>query len=759
MPQTKPYSLFLRGAFLLILVSGALLPLSTAHAGVSVVIGPTTILRGDATGARDITINNGLFVVAFAVDTAPPWGVARGGIVDIAIVKDGKPGYDIASLADFMPNKWSSWPTTYQRISIEKQSADEVIVLTARDWGKVKLETTFHIRDGDSKIHIVTRMTNIGNESLDGLVSGYVVWPDGGYLFGVPGLHGVEQSNEDEALADWTAAYDEDWVLGLHAPFAEFVAYDGRDRYLRHDLPAGGSRSFEAWLQIENKGTLAPLVQTEIDLRRLKSGRVAGHVVSSAGKSVEQPVVVVLKDGKPFTWTVGNDGDYEITLPTGQYDLYATARGYAQSSSKTITVTDGSETTIDFDNALPPGVVHFAVLNKKTQQALDARITIRGGYTALIRYLGTNTFFTQLDKVGEVTTSIAPGDYVFEISAGGGFTSRPQTIELSVGSGQEHDVTAEIEVSATPSEQGWYSADLHHHSDVLDGFTEAEYVLRSELAAGVDIAFLSDHDSVINNEQMRILAGERGMQFIPATELSPSWAHFNAYPLDDGKTVDIDTGQASVQEIFAAARDMGADIVAVNHPYSEYGYFESLEKELVPGGYDAGFDLVEITSGDNSKTISRVWRMWNEDKKAYLAAGSDVHDVWIEESGAARSYVWIDGELSIDKFVAALKSGHGYATQGPLVIPDILFGSEIRNPPGDTLALGYSVMAVSGLRTVQLIEGGEEFASRAFDGETDFVRVSFSVKPDSKTWYSLVIEDEHGKFAYTNPIWVVDKKQ
>jgi predicted metal-dependent phosphoesterase TrpH len=755
MIQTRPYSLSLSGAFLLILVSGIF---SNAHADISVTVGPTTIPRGDATGDRDITINNGLFAVAFAVDTAPPWGVARGGIVDIAIVKSGKPGFDIASLVDFMPNIWSSWPTTYQRVSIKKQSSDEVIVLTTRDWGSVNLETTFHIRDGDSKIHIVTRMTNKGDELLEGLMSGYVVWPDGGFLFGVPGLSGVEYSEEADALADWSAAYDEDWVLGLHAPFAEYVAYDGRDRYQRHDLPAGASRSFEAWLQIENEGALAPLVQTEINYRQSGSGHVAGRVVSDAGEPVDKPVVVVLKRGKPYSWSVGSDGIYEMTLPAGQYDLYATARGYAKSSTKTITVADGSETKLDFNNAPPPGLVSFEVLNKKTRQPLDARISIREGYTALTRYLGTNTFFTELDDVGKLTASIAPGDYVFEISAGGGFTSKPQSIELSVSSGQKHEVKSEIGVRVTPSEFGWYGADLHHHSDVLDGFTKAEYVLRSELAAGVDIAFLSDHDSVTNNAQMKILSNARGMKFIPGTELSPSWAHFNAYPLDDGKTVDIDTGQATVQEVFAYAREMGADIIAVNHPYSEYGYFESLEKTLVPGGHDTGFDLVEITSWDNTKTLKRVWQMWNEGQKAYLAAGSDAHDVWVEESGAARSYVRVKGDLSIAKFVAALKNGHAYASQGPLVVPDIVFGSEVHNPPGDELALEYSIMAVSGLRSVQLIERGEEVDSQTFDGKSEFVRVRFSVKPGSNTWYSLVIEDEHGKFAYTNPIWVVDTK-
>ncbi len=172
----------MRSILIAVLSLAVLLPLAAANAEVSIAIGPTTIPRGDATGARDITVSNEFFAIAFAVDTAPPWGVARGGIIDIAPISDGELGYDIASLADFMPNNWSSWPTTYQHVTIEKISSVAAVIKTVRDWGEVELETIFSIRDGDSKIHIVTRMTNKGEAPLSGLLSGYVVWPDGGHL-------------------------------------------------------------------------------------------------------------------------------------------------------------------------------------------------------------------------------------------------------------------------------------------------------------------------------------------------------------------------------------------------------------------------------------------------------------------------------------------------------------------------------------------------------------------------------------------------
>jgi len=742
----------------LLIVSLWLLMSCTADKpSISVEIGPTAIPRGDAVAASDITVSNGLFAVAFAVDTPPPWGVARGGIVDISIIRDGELDYDIASLADFMPNNWSSWPTTYQRVTIEKQTADEVVVKTERDWGEVELTTRFHIKAADSKIHIVTTMTNNGETSLDALLSGYVVWPDGGNLIATPVV-----TSDREDTNGWTAAYDERWVLGLHAPFSEVADRLGRDRYTLHDLGPGDSRVFEAWLQIENEGSLAPMVRSEIEFGCLASGRLSGSVVSPDGVSVERPAVVVSKNGIPIAWTSGAAGAYEIELPVGDYEIYATAAGYGQSDSTKVVVTKDGDNTIDFDDVRPPGKIHIQVAEEQTGRPLDARIRIAEGEKPLIAYYGKDVNFTELGAAGELINTISPGQYVLEISAGGGFTSQLMLVDVVVESGQTRELKVDVPILARPEEQGWFSADMHHHSDVLDGFTEAEFVLRSQLAAGVDVAFLSDHDSVVNNEEMHRLSHLRGVPFIPATELSPSWGHFNAYPVDGGKTVEIDTGQAQVQEIFAEARRLGADVVAVNHPYSEYGYFANLDKGVAPGGFDAGFDLIEISpvlrsSGQpfkNSETIARAWQVWNEGTRKYLVAGSDVHDVWNFRSATARTYAYIEGDLTGEKFIASLLSGHSYASQGPLVFPEILFGSDVALTTGKTLDLKYSVQAVTGLKSVKLIERGHEVGNQEMAGEAIPVAVNFSVIPETDTWYSLVVEDIDGKIAYTNPVWV-----
>ncbi|MDH3988601.1 MAG: CehA/McbA family metallohydrolase, partial [Gammaproteobacteria bacterium] len=377
------------------------------------------------------------------------------------------------------------------------------------------------------------------------------------------------------------------------------------------------------------------------------------------------------------------------------------------------------------------------------------------GVTPLISYFGQATYFTELTDVGEVSLTVAPGIYRLRVSSAEGFTAAPVFLDVEVAPAEVRELTAVIDVVENPVARGWYGADLHHHSDVLDGYTEPHFVLRSELAAGVDVSFLSDHDSMVNNAEMGRLAAERNIPFIAATELSPSWAHFNAYPIAAGETISIDVGNATVQEIFAEARRMRAGVVQVNHPYNNYGYFRALENEVVPGGYSDDFDLVEVSSSTpNDETIPAVWALWNKGRRIYFSAGSDAHDVWNEVSGAVRMYVHVGGEFTIEKFIESLRKGHSYASAGPLVYPETMFGSEIRHVANDPLPLDFSVRSVRGLSSVTLIKNGNAVQTLNFGNTTALTSVNFIAQPDTDAWFSLVVLDAEGFATYTNPIWI-----
>jgi hypothetical protein len=529
----------------------ALMPVAPARAVVTVIVGPTPIVAGDAKAAGDITVVNENLAFALAVESAVPYGVPRGALVDLAPVTDGKIGRDRVVFADFIPNHWSAWPNTYQHIEIVERGPDRAIIRTTRDWGRVTIVTVYTLESNSDHIEIHTTMSNLGDAALPGLLSGLTLWPNSGFLFSVPGMEGVAQGEADGALAERVVAYDEDWAVALHAAYFDHVGDNSMDLYRLHTLEAGASRTFDGWLQVRASGDLAPIVRAEIERQHLASGRVHGAVLMQGGKAVEQPVIIVEKRGKPYAWVLGHAGEYELTLPRGDYVLYATAKNFSQSRKIDVAVGAGSKQMRDFRDLQGPGLIQFTVTDSRTGSPEDARIVIAEGQKPLVEFLGRKTFFTELDRKGHADVPIAPGKYSFKVSSGGGFLGTSRTIQVAVAPGGAREANVVLTRLFDPTTRGWYSADLHHHGDQAEAVTPPADLARSQLAAGLDLLFVSDHDSTVNHQVLQAIADRRGVPFIPGVELSPSWGHFNAYPLVLGQKLLVDTSVATVSTLHA----------------------------------------------------------------------------------------------------------------------------------------------------------------------------------------------------------------
>jgi hypothetical protein len=733
----------------------AMLALS-AHAAVQVIVGPTPIEGGEAKSTGDITVVNEKLAFALAVTSPVPYGVPRGALIDAAPVVNGKIGRDRVVFADFIPNNWSAWPNTFQHVDILERGPDRAVVRTVRDWGQVTVTTLYTLESNADSVAIRTTLVN-GGATLPDLLSGLTLWPKGGYFFAVPGLAGVTQGKTDGALADRVVAYDEGWTVTLHAPYADRISDGSMDMYRLHTLAAGESRVFEGWLQVGSSGDLKPVIAAEITRKHLESGVVRGTVTSSDGKAVETPVVVIEKQGKPYAWTLGRHGGYELKLPAGDYDVYATAKNYSQSGHSRLHVAADSDTVRDFHDLHIPGRIRFAVNDARDGRPLDARVSIAEGQKPVVEFLGRKTFFTELDRKGRLDVPIAPGAYVFTVSAGGGFLAEKQQVRLSVDPGRTQTATVAVTRLFDPTARHWYAADLHHHADQAEAVTPPADLARSQLAAGLDLLFVSDHDSTVNHGTLQAIADRRGVAFIPGIELSASWGHFNAYPLLPGRPLGIDTGTATIDDILMEGRRQGAIVVQVNHPFIPYGYFTSVSTGVAPGGFNPAFDLIEINAAapmDDVKVLQTLWSFWNAGHRYYLTAGTDTHDVWHDESGAVRAFAHIEGPVTAKAFAQALKEGHGYVTFGPLVFPSVVFGDELKVKPGQRFSLGFDLQAVAGLKQVQLIGGGAVLQTSVFDAAPQQTHVDYPLSAARSSWYSLIIEDKDGHKAYTDPIWV-----
>ncbi|SFH27466.1 Carboxypeptidase regulatory-like domain-containing protein [Palleronia marisminoris] len=740
-----------------LLLTAAIGMAQPALAEVTLTRGSSPVPDGEALSTGDLTVQNEHLAFTIAVDSQAPWGVPRGAIVDLAPVTDGEIALDRIAFADFIPNNWSAWPNTGREVEIVTETPEKVVIRITRDFGEADIATTYTLEEGSDRIHLVTEMTNRGDVPLVDQMSGFTLWPDSGYILPVPGLAGVDSGSAEDALSDRVVAYDEDWFIALHAPYFDRVEYASKDLYATHTLAPGETRSFEGWLQVGPSGDLAPVVAAEIARGDIAAGSLAGQIASTSGP-VEDSVLVVEKEGVPYIWTLTPDGSYEIDLPAGDYSVYATAAGYSDSAPQQVTVAaDGSE-TLGFEDLKAPGLLDFAVTDS-AGEPLDARITITEGQAPLVEFLGRQTFFTELDQVGGVQASIAPGDYVFTVGHGTGFLTEGEEVSVSVASDETQEVDVALELIARPYENDWYASDMHHHADQLEGTTPPEYVARSELAAGLDVIFLSDHDSTANHGALAEIAEMRGVPFIPSAEFSPSWGHFNAYPLSLGEPLEIDTSTATAAEVMAEARRLGADAIQVNHPFIPYGYLASLEAGTVPGGFAPDFDLLEMNGPDDDDAVfARAAQFWTQGQRIFLSAGSDAHDVWNDNTGSARAYVHVPGGVSADGFVANLKAGRAYVTRGPLIEPEIMFGTELRIAPDEERSLSFDLTAVNGLATASLIGPDGEISSQSFDKAPSTATAEFSITATPRTegedWVALRVEDTAGKTAYSDPIWI-----
>ncbi len=735
----------------------AIVASGAAVAAVTLTTGPTPIPLGEARAAGDITVANEKLAFAIAVQSAVPYGVPRGALIDLAPVSNGVIERDRVVYADFIPNDWSAWPNSYQKVDILERSPARVVVRSVRDWGAVTITTTYALEAGADHIVMRTTMNNGGKDTLSNLLSGFTLWPNSGFRFGVPGVGGLEHGPAAGALADRTVAYDADWMIALHAPYLTHLAHASLDLYQLHGLAPGESRSFEGWLQVGTSGDLAPVVAAEIARRQLPFGVVRGAVSGRDGRVIGQPVVVVLKSGQPYAWVLGTHGGYEISLPAGDYTLYATARNHSQTPAVALSIAAGSEQQHDFAGLEAPGHIRFEVSDAASGHPADARIAISSGQQPLVEFLGRKTFFTELEPRGRLDLEIAPGPYEFEVSTGGGFTSRARKLQVEVTPGGIRAARMTLKRVFDPAAHGWYGADLHHHADQAEAVTPPADLARSQLAAGLDLLFVSDHDSLANLVPLQRIAQRRGVPFIPGVELSPSWGHFNAYPIDAGKSLAIDTGTATVDAIFAEARRLGATIVQVNHPLIAYGYFTSLAAGQAPGGFNPAFDLVEINateSATDGAVYERMWQFWNECKHYYLGAGTDTHDVWNLRSGRLRAYAHIPGTLTTASYVAALRAGHAYVSYGPLIYPAVDFGDTLTVPAQSEFHLAFSFESLAGISSVELVSAGNSVERKSFDHAPLRTRVDFALRAERPGWYALVVEDAQGRKAYSNPIWV-----
>ena len=140
---------------------------------------------------------------------------------------------------------------------------------------------------------------------------------------------------------------------------------------------------------------------------------------------------------------------------------------------------------------------------------------------------GISTYFSNsADKEKNIEFNLTQAKNVtFTASYGKNFESKVATCTKDVtADGVDH--TFVIEELIDPKESGWVSMDNHQHSDYGDGATTPKDLFNAQIAAKLHYNLVADHDTRINNIEMKKFSDKIGRPYISNMEVSPGWGHW-----------------------------------------------------------------------------------------------------------------------------------------------------------------------------------------------------------------------------------------
>ncbi len=146
------------------------------------------------------------------------------------------------------------------------------------------------------------------------------------------------------------------------------------------------------------------------------------------------------------------------------------------------------------------------------------------------------------------------------------------------------------------------------------------------------------------------------------------------------------------------------------------------------------------------------------------SAGSDVP--WGNTIGEARVYAFVGKHFSADTWFAALKGGHTFVTNGPMLNLDIeaaIPGNELavrRDADVRVRARAWAPEIIGSPMTLEVVASGDVIRSTTSrDVKRTELRVDFRYKVKRSEWIAARVRSHNGAVAHTSPIYLsVDDK-
>jgi hypothetical protein len=424
---------------------------------------------------------------------------------------------------------------------------------------------------------------------------------------------------------------------------------------------------------------------------------------------------------------------------------------------------------------VPVGTLRIDVVEKGAAAPLTARLSLRheGGRFhappgALYRISGGLEHF-YAENAAELV--VPAGRYVLRGFRGTEY--RPAGLELEVPAGGRAVARLELERWCDPTRRGWYSGESHIHANYGYGaWYNTPESMRLQIAGeGLNAANFvvanSDTDGIFDREFFR---GAPDPLSTPAHVLywnqefrATLWGHMTLYNLRH-LVEPIMTGFKDTTNPWDAPTNADvADHARLQGGHVNYTHPAGNARDPYASAYSAKAMPVDVALGkidsidinwSYEPTLSLWYRLLNCGFRLPASAGTDcfLNRIRSRLPGADRAYVRLDGPFSYAAWVAGLKAGRSFVTNGP-----ILELSAAGKGLGDTIVLAAPgpvevrgrAEAAGPIDRLELVVNGAVAAT----GDAARGLLDQPVRIDKSGWMSLRVFAGAAQ-AHTSPIYV-----
>ncbi|MGC2031563.1 MAG: CehA/McbA family metallohydrolase, partial [Steroidobacteraceae bacterium] len=438
-------------------------------------------------------------------------------------------------------------------------------------------------------------------------------------------------------------------------------------------------------------------------------------------------------------------------------------------------------------------------------RAASARVSITDAagrfYAPAGAWINADDSFDRTERHVEAHYFHARGEAWIDVPAGAanveilhGFERQFERRQVTMTAGQTATLAVNLDEGTwpVPDAAHWVSADVHVHMNYGGEYRNTP----AHLATQAQAENLTLVNSLIVNKEQRFPdIAYNGMQKDPASQPdalivhgqeyhTSYWGHLGLLDISGGVILPgyvgyPNTAAASLYPMNADVADMAharGALVGYVHPFDDYPEplakpHEPLTMELPVDVALGKVDYMEILGFSDHRSTAHVWyQLLNLGYRIPAAGGTDAMANYSSLRGPVgmnRVYARVpDGEVTPEKWLAALKAGRTFATNGPLLgftLGGVQIGDELRfDAAQPRVQFAVRLRSIVPVDHLELVCNGRVVRSFITHSALDHGEFTGSVALKDSGWCVVRASSDAGRYpvldtyvyATTSPIYV-----